>query len=766
MGRLGTGMVVVVLYACLGARAAHADVTSRDEYTQRLKISQTIDPHGPTPFGEQLNPYTGDLTFSQTDVMLEGNGPTIHLVRNHVSRQVGESITQPYSMGDWTLSIPRIETLTDADWHVTAGIDPGRNWFVATTDPGNKYKRCTYFDRPAYQGTLDDPSRGWNGMTLVTEDGGQQTVLKRNAALNPSHPTIAEATSFPAVTQQFWQVGCLARTSNGEEGEAFLVVSPDGTKYWLDHLSGARAIPISEQDPAGSGEVLHQGRMLAWMYATRIEDRFGNWVQYHYDGDELDYIDASDGRYIDITWLHVDGASLISDIEVQPGTMPARKWHYSYAMSTDPSGIVSAILTDVRLPDQSHWSFSLVNIGTVISDPMLDRCGYVRDEDDMGTTGTPTFSTSTITHPSGLIGTFTVSGTWHGRSYVAGGCTDDLNHVSREDNPPLFGTMSLVSKRFSGPGLATQTWTYAYSPAVGSTTQDPCASQGTCQSSSWVDVVDPEKNRTRHIYDTRWGATEGKEIGTDYFQGATLLRGVSMEYASPGQGPYPSSLGSSMMDWRTNKAKQETLTPAEDVRISQQHETFAKTVTAFDRFARPLWVDRDSSLSILRTDGTAYHDNLGDWVLGQVASTTANGIQGTRTDYDTRDLPWRSWAFGKLQQTMTYHANGELETVTDGRGQTTTLDEWERGIPTQIRFPATPEAPAGAPMSAEVDHFGDITAVTDETGATTRYQYDPMGRLTRIIYPTDDQRSWHDTTMGFVRIGAIEYGIPAGHCPS
>lgn len=771
MGRLATGMVVLAFYACLGGHAAHADVTSKDEYAQRLKISQTIDPHGPTPFGEQLNPYTGDLTFSQADVTLEGNGPTIRLVRNHVSRQQGEDIIEPYSMGDWVLSIPRIETLTHADWHLAVEVDPGRGWFVRTVDPDDKNRRCTFFDRPAYQGTLDDPTRGWNGMTLVTEDGEQQSILKRNASLNPLHPSIPEATSFPAVTQQSWQVGCRAQTSNAEEGEAFLVVSTDGTKYWLDHLSGVRAETISEMDPTGTGVWLRQGRMLAWMYATRIEDRFGNWVQYHYDGDELDYIDASDGRYVDITWTHVDGAALISDIEVQPGATPVRKWHYSYATSTSPTGIVSAVLSDVRLPDQSHWVFQLGgNIGAPITDPMLDRCGYVRDEGDLGS-WTPTTSTSTITHPSGLVGTFTVRSTWHGRSYAEGGCTDDLSHVSREDNPPLFGSMSLVSKRFSGPGLAPQTWTYDYSSAVGSTTQDPCASQGTCQGSSWVDVSDPTGNRARHTYDTRWGATEGKEIRVDYYQGASLLRSVVTAYATPGQGPYPSSLGSSMMDWRTNKAKQETLSPIDNVRTSQQGVTFTHDVAAagFDRFARTIDATDSSTLGHTRRSLTTYYDNPSNWVLGQVASVTCvapaeckpswspNGIVQSQTTYNAQDLPWKTEAYGKLQSTLAYYADGTVKTSSDGNAHTTTFSNWYRGIP---RLVTNADATT---QSAVVNAHGWITSLTDESNATTAYGYDAMGRVNKITYPVGDTTAWNATTIAFAAVGSAEYGIAANH---
>lgn len=117
-----TGIVVGVLCACLGSQAAYADVTSSDEYMQRLKIAQTIDPHGPTPFGEQVNPYTGDLTFTQDDVTLEGIGPTWSATM--FPNGSGSIAQPPYPMGDWMLSILRIETLTHADWHVVVGICP------------------------------------------------------------------------------------------------------------------------------------------------------------------------------------------------------------------------------------------------------------------------------------------------------------------------------------------------------------------------------------------------------------------------------------------------------------------------------------------------------------------------------------------------------------------------------------------------------------------------------------------------------------------
>ena len=768
-------------------QAAFADVVPLEEYSQRLKIAQTIDPQGPTPFGEQVNPYTGDVTFSQTDVTIPGIGPTIRLVRNHVSAQAGEGITKPYSMGDWTLSIPRIETLADINWHTVVQVNPGLNWHVDTTDPANKSKRCTYFDRPAYDGSLDNPSRGWNGMTLVTEDGSSQSVLKRNTSSNLLKPSIPEASNFPAVTQQSWQIGCLPQTSNGEEGEAFLAVSPDGTKYWLDHLSGVRAQTIFEVDPSRNGinpnYMNYQGRILAQMSATKVEDRFGNWVEYHYSGDELDYIDASDGRYIDIDWMHVNGDGVIQEIKVQPGTSPAHTWHYTYATSIDSLGYTHATLTDVELPDHTHWTFSLNSLGFPITDIFLDHCGAVRDEGDLSNNHSGGVITSTITHPSGLVGTFNVSATWHGRSYVQGDCRDDFNHVSREMIPPLFGSMSLVSKTFTGPGLPSLTWNYSYKPAVGSTVEDQCALAGNCVDETWVDVEDPQHNRTRHTYSTRWGPHEGKEIKTEYFEGnSNLQRTVWMNYAAADHGPYPSVLGSSMMDWRTNNAKQETLTPLQSQVTSQQGETFSWTANSFNVFARPLAVVKSSSLGFGRAEVTAYDNNLSKWVLGQVTwvkcvgptdplpmGCGSSGIVMSSTTYDaTTDKPWKTFAFGKLQQVFGYNSDGTIATVDDAENHRTVLSSWKRGIPQNIHFPATPEAPSGATISASVNDFGLIAWTEDPFGSRTCYDYDAMDRLKALTHPSETaphicNNAWNPTAQNFTSISASEYGLGAGH---
>lgn len=181
-----------------------------------------------------------------------------------------------------------------------------------------------------------------------------------------------------------------------------------------------------------------------------------------------------------------------------------------------------------------------------------------------------------------------------------------------------------------------------------------------------------------------------------------------------------------------------------------------------------------------RTEVINYHDNVNRWVLGQIeseictqaipASTSCDGDALSKTTFDANfALPVEVETFGKIQQTLGYDTTssllsgqrGTLRTVTDGRGNTTTLGSWTLGVPSYVEFPATPEALTGAFKSATVNSSGWIESVTDETGAQHQYRYDLMGRVTRIIYPSEGSGpSWNDTTHDF-SLTAAKYGLPA-----
>ena len=556
----------------------------------------------------------------------------------------------------------------------------------------------------------------------------------------------------------------LANTSNGQVGEAFFFVSPDGTKYWFDHLTGERALTMKEQDPYGSGTWLKQHRMLARMYVSRIEDRFGNSLTYIYAGDRLTDITASDGRHVRIDW---GGDRLIDSIWVQPGTLPQRIWQYHYAGGPK---LIAAIL-----PDQSRWTFDLQGLGR--GPPPPEELSYCSTRTMPDPIPNPTL-VSTVTSPSGLVGRFGVRAAWHARSYVASNCREpELNRGERA--PSLFQSTSLVSKEFSGPGMATRTWGYRYSPAVGSALFDPCAlaNPQTCADTKWVEVSEPNGDMTRHVHSNRWGPMEGKRLWTETFAASapsTLVRKEIFEYALPTHGPYPARVGYNMVMSDSNTEPQETLTPLRKRTIYQQERLFVWEVNAFDEYANTVITTRSSNVGAgyARSDSTVYAHYLNLWVIGRAVTSThlATGRIEFRTVYDSMGRPERTYSHEMLQQTVKYNTNGTIASVSDGRdtdnfNTTITLSDWKRGIPQSIQFPPTPDQPSGTRKSAEVDDHGWIKATIDENTYRTEYDHDAMGRLTQLRPPTGDSVAWNPTHQSFVQStpGDAAFGIPGGH---
>lgn len=159
-----------------------------------------------------------------------------------------------------------------------------------------------------------------------------------------------------------------------------------------------------------------------------------------------------------------------------------------------------------------------------------------------------------------------------------------------------------------------------------------------------------------------------------------------------------------------------------------------------------------------RTVATAYHDNTSVWVLGQVSSRSTDGVLADQTIYDASTArPREVWSFGALQQKFTWHGDGTMASISDARGNVTTLTGWKRGVPQSVGFAD------GAALTTVVNDSGWVTQSIDENGYATSYAHDAMGRIASIVYPGGDSTVWAATTQEFVEATAGEYGIPAGH---
>lgn len=598
---IGTALSVL---ACVSASAA--EVSPESEYFKKQKFAGTIQPLGEHPFGEIVNMFNGELSFHVADITIPGAGPSIELARTtlKVERMRG---FDPGLLGNWDLSIPRIETMIPAAtrFDSSAPGDPGALWTVGQ----GSVARCSEFD-------VLGGDNWWAGYELIGAGGGRQPLLKRDAS-NSAKPSLVDAQGnpikFPAVTQNNWQIGCLPTTSNNEVGEAFLAVAPDGTRYYLDHLVGVRADTVVEILPSpalsASGMSPRAGPVRSWfprqfaaMYVSRIEDRYGNTVNFIYSGRKLTSISASDGRQISFVWRA--DAPLIDHIIVQPGANQ-RIWKYEYVgVENIANEGWRATLATVVLPDNSRWTYSAgIPEGRLYNPNLCTTRGGLADD--------TTTRSITITHPSGLVGVFTTQLKWHGRSYVPSNCDVPEGGASTTEGIPLLmSNATLISKTFSGPGIATGSWSYAYSPAIGSALRDLCAASSSCPDSRWVDVTEPDGTKNRYTVSTRWGVMQGKALSTETFGSAGILQLTDeTTYASPDVGPFPARLGTMLgASYGTNVDAIERLAPAKGRTITLQGRKFSWEVPmacgsngavgiglCLDAFARPTRVIKASA---------------------------------------------------------------------------------------------------------------------------------------------------------------------------
>jgi YD repeat-containing protein len=764
-GRLVLGLLSAVGFA---GTAWSQSVTPDQEYQKLIKVNEEIAPLGANPFGENISAYDGALSFDETDVSLAGNGPALVIARSlSTTSPISFSYNGTRAFGDWDLNIPRIETSTVAQGTTAGWITQGN------PTPG---ARCSSFapppDTPPTQPGADawTSDEWWYGYHLIVPGVGSQDLLQRaNTLLAPA----AGAAAYGIVTKQNWMITCTASNAADDGGQGFVALAPDGTQYTFTHLVyrpmetatmplGTAPAAMTASSLGGIQPLLATSDILArkdaFMYVTKVVDRFGNSLTYTYNNanGNLTGITASDGRSVtigyDSTGYH------ITSITAQASNVAPRTWTYTY----DPN---KAALTGVSLPDGSAWSYSLAALEVTTSS--------ISGGDCTRNNLPPSFSlqqpsvTGTMTHPSGLTATFTLANNAHGRSYVPKECwgpasaSTDMTYYSY---PEYYFQPTILSKTFSGAGIATETWSYSYSAPNQSYGGDACYSAGTCPSTVYTDVVDPNGNDVRYVYSNRWGATEGQLLSTTSYAGAaggTVLRTETNTYANPTGGPWPAEYGLDMQG-RHNSAQTEELAPLQMRQITEEGDTYAWQAVAFNAYAQPTDVKRYNSISgqtpIEETTTFLNDPNL--WVLG-LTQTVVNNTTGETelsNSYDpSTDLLQSRSRFGEFMMSYTYDSAGQLATFTDGNGDITRLSNYYRGIPQEIDYPD------GGVQLLTVDDLGQITSITDQNGNITQYGYDPIGRISQITYPTNDSVSWYSKTFRYTYVTSAERGLAAGH---
>ncbi|HUP90753.1 MAG TPA: hypothetical protein VM074_00785, partial [Solimonas sp.] len=715
LGRLAAAVVLFVAGAAQGQT-----LTEPQEWAERIKTAQSIGALGSDLFGDSTNFYNGQANFSATDIDLPGNSDLpVRLVRKLTTSPSLSDYAR--LLGNWDLDLPYMSGVYVA----------GRGWQTAS----GTFARCTGALLAPDVTVSGVPFSGHTYSRMISMNvpgSGSQTVLYPSSE-NNRRPSDGQSTRY--VTSGFWQIRCLPQIANpssetGFTGEAFEAVSPDGKRYRFDWMTRQYFPSLKRGYP---NYVATMPREEIRLYATRVQDHRGNWVQYSYNGKLLTGITANDGRSIELIY---DAAG-----HLKTATAHGRPWQYSYTAED-----ITAQLTGVALPDGSAWTLDgslpgrvLYSAGPGFPDP---PCGYP------GSILAGQSATITLTHPSGATGQFVLTPLRRLRYATDNaGCEDDNpNPNTRYTVPKATDAFALASKAISGPGIASA---YSWSMSYG-------CSGTTCS----TQVTNPDGSRTKHTYGIHWYLNEGKLLRSEHYSPASvLLRDEVMTYATGAAiGPYPYITGYS--GWEFEDIFADTrLVPRTLTTLTQASDTYTTQVNSFDHFARSTDVTRSNSFGGSRRDVTAYEDHYGYWLLGQVRSVTNidTGLVPSSADYGaTSARPETLYSFGVPQKTATYNVDGTLATLADGLPRTTRFADWKRGIPKSITYADS----AGA--SAEVDDSGWITSVTDPNNATTSYGYDGVGRLSAITYPIGDTVAWSGKSIGYIQLSTAELGIPAG----
>lgn len=741
----------------------HADIrTMFNRASERVGAATEIAPINAEAFGEEIDLYSGGLSFRVTDVSIPGNSALpVEFSRRFVVRAHNQRLINDFAMGDWRIDLPRV-TLTSAfnSWPHLSAAQRCSSVAQDQVVPGSILRSQPRTAAQPYLASFTvNAWNHWSGVRAEMPGGGELLVPSTTAQM----PT--QGGPYIWTTKENARFACLPTLSNAPGGgEGFLGLAPDGTKYWFNHM----AINLAPALQVGNGLYYTYEYSL---YPTRIEDRFGNSVTYRYENApqmpvKLVEISANDGRKISITYVSNTSAIAGNNRDyISTVSDGANTWRYEYANFGSNGNGRAVSLKRVVLPDATAWAINFDAASSfngaflsywIYSDPRKNP----QSCENPGA-NRPLSFTGTVTHPSGASVSYTVAARRFGVSSVPNTCFPNTfysptppgtlaRHLEANVRPVQYDSLAVVSRSMSGPGVPTVTTSYGYTSTGASLLAKGAAGcrSDSCAGRRFTRVERSDGSWERHTFGNTAYYDEGLLLRTEMGEAASTARDTNHRYVL---GEPRFSQGTAY-SWTPGSS---AVLPLSETRILQDGVSYDTFFESLDNYGRPTAV-REGSNGSTRTTSLQHYDHLGRWVLGQVARTEAAGLE-LRTEFNDLAQPVRMYRAGVLMMSAAYHADGSLHTATDARSFTTTLSNWNRGVPQAIAYPN------GTTASASVTPLGRVSWITDQRGATTSYGYDALGRVTRIDYPTGDAVAWTPTIYSLNRSGASAYGLAAGH---
>ncbi len=290
MFRSASSAVLVVVALGVTARPASAqapDLEPIPTFYQEPGVSRNRD-YVNQHFSEHIDPFSGKLQLHYTDLFIPGPGGfDLRIGRSYSSIEEGLGEATPYGMG-WTMHFGRVL----------------RKATVAICDFGKGPQVNPVFEAP-------DGSRQilYVGLPMPTEPAGYYISTGR------------------------WKANCLGA------GTGLRLFSPDGTSYDMTERGPTVGSPANAQN--------------TW-YPSLITDRNGNWIRITYHFFPLFRapmnITTSDGRSVTFGYQNVAGGNVLTSVTDGP-----RTWRYVHVGV--PSTPSYTFLQQVIRPDGTSWRY-------------------------------------------------------------------------------------------------------------------------------------------------------------------------------------------------------------------------------------------------------------------------------------------------------------------------------------------------------------------------------------------------------------------------
>jgi len=187
-------LVAVAVAGGLGspALAGADDAKERwEEHGELVRSRQTIDPLGSELFGENVNYYSGGLSFYHADISIPGNSALpVAIGRSYAVTDLRNKRVRDLPFADWDLDLPYVQ-----------GVYAAQSGWVRSGSPAGSRCSVNQFSElePPTYGTVDIPIFGsdyWNGIQMNLPGRGSEDLhLANNHSTSLLSPS---ATQVPA----------------------------------------------------------------------------------------------------------------------------------------------------------------------------------------------------------------------------------------------------------------------------------------------------------------------------------------------------------------------------------------------------------------------------------------------------------------------------------------------------------------------------------------------------------------------------------------